>query len=730
MSVDRGICSGGVASIVTGPSRLFLMRTTTALATALCVVAGGRVVWAEETVALPEIVIDGAGRGANRLPEFAGGQVARGGALGLLGAKDTFRAPFSQTSYTSETIRNLQAATVGDALVLDPSVRLQTPPGGILDSFYIRGLPIGEGTAGEVAFDGVYGVAPGFRVFTDYVERIEVFKGPSAMLGGMSPNGGVGGVVNVVPKRAEADLTRVGFGYATDAQFGTHFDVARRYGDNREFGIRANGSFTGGKTALAHQSDKALVGSLALDYQGERFRIWSYLYGQNERLDAPTRPFAIAKGIAVPPAPNGANNPTQPWEWSNAFDTGALVKTELDLSDQVTAFANIGGAHGEVERFFGLPTIVNARGDTTTTPQYYDLRVDRFTVEGGLRAKFDTGFVSHAASVQVIRYRDDQYRALPAGKAYLSNIYTPTTIAEQGYVVPSTVPKLSDTTLTSLAVVDTMSVLDERIALTLGVRQQRVESHNFSTTTGAVTAAYDRSAATPMAGLVVRPLDFVSFYGNYIEGLSKGDVAPTTARNAGEVFAPYRSKQVEAGVKFDLGRIGLTFGAFQITKPSGELNGGVYGVGGEQRIRGFEVETFGAITPDLRAVGGFTVLDGRITKTATLANLGKTPIGVAPFQASFGVEWDLPGLKELTLSGTVVYTGRQYVDSANTQSLPDWTRLDLGARYASTIGDRKATWRASVVNVADTKYWAGVASFGTFAQGVPRTFRVSFDMDL
>ncbi|MFX8445336.1 TonB-dependent siderophore receptor, partial [Acinetobacter baumannii] len=84
----------------------------------------------------------------------------------------------------------------------------------------------------------------------------EVFKGPAAMRGGMSPNGGVGGVVNVVPKRAEADLTRIGFGYMSDAQFGTHFDIARRFGETREFGVRVNGSIANGKTALAHQTDQ------------------------------------------------------------------------------------------------------------------------------------------------------------------------------------------------------------------------------------------------------------------------------------------------------------------------------------------------------------------------------------------------------------------------------------------------------------------------------------------
>ena len=40
-----------------------------------------------------------------------------------------------------------------------------------------------------------------------------------------------------------------------------------------------------------------------------------------------------------------------------------------------------------------------------------------------------------------------------------------------------------------------------------------------------------------MLGVVFKPLNHVSLYGNYIEGLAKGDSAPMTALNAGEVFA-------------------------------------------------------------------------------------------------------------------------------------------------------------------------------------------------
>ncbi len=84
----------------------------------------------------------------------------------------------------------------------------------------------------------------------------------------------------------------------------------------------------------------------------------------------------------------------------------------------------------------------------------------------------------------------------------------------------------------------------------------------------------------------------------------------------------------------------------------------------------------------------------------------------------------------LTLNAAVVHTGKQFVDAANTQSLPDWTRLDLGLRYATDIAGRKTTFRSNVVNATDAKYWAGAASFGTFTLGAPRTYLLSMSMDL
>ena len=684
-------------------------------------------------VALEELSVEGTSAPRGLVPAYAGGQVAQGGRLGFLGTVEARKAPFSIASYTDTLIRDRQARTVNEALVLDPSVRATQSTGAPFDSFSVRGFPANENTSGEVAFDGLYGVAPSFRIFADYAERIEVLKGPSAALTGVAPNGAVGGVVNVVPKRAGQDLTRVTLEYGSAANGGGQLDTARRWGAQREWGARVVGSLHGGDTPFDHQAETTGVGALALDYQGERFRAWLYVLAQTDRFDAPLRPFLLKAGVPVPRAPAGRLNLTQPWEYSDIDDRGGLLRTEYDLTDQLTLFADLGGSWSAVERYFqSAPTILNLRGDTTSTPQFYALGVDRLTYDGGLRARFETGFLHHAVTLQASTYEEETGRWFSAGRsAYLSNLYAP---RRASYIAPlygAGRPRLSDSTLSGISIADTLSALDERVLLTVGVRRQRVEVHNYLSNVGTPTMSSDRSATTPVVGLVVRPWGTVSLYGNYVEGLGRGDVAPTLARNSGEILAPAVARQVEAGVKLDLGRVGATLGAFRITKPGGELGAqNRFAATGEQRVSGLELSLFGEVTPQVRVLGGVTLLDGRLVRTALAANLGHRPIGVPEQQASLGAEWDLPGLPGLTLDGAMIYTGRQFVDLANTQALPDWARLDLGLRYATVIGGRPTTFRANVLNLTGAKYWTGVASFGTFFQGAPRTYLLSMAVDL
>ncbi|GAB7529252.1 TonB-dependent siderophore receptor [Pseudomonas sp. 3A(2025)] len=740
VAVDAGIALSFLPSLtegLTSPALVGHFSTRTAVNRLLegsgldmVLRSDGSYTLVQRRVLLDETAINSTDKHSDSLPAvYAGGQVANGGRLGLLGNTDLMDAPFSVSTYTSTLIKDQQAITVGDVLERDSSVRSTGQAGGIVDSFFVRGFPVAEGNLGELAFDGVYGVAPNYRVFTEYAERIELVKGPGALLYGMSPNNAVGGVINVVPKRSlDEDLTRFTARYAMDSQLGGHLDLSRRFGEERRFGVRLNGSTQLGDTAIDDQSRHVDIGALSLDYQGERLRASFDWLNQEEHFDAASRPVLIASGVAIPSAASGRTNVSQAWGWSKTRDQSALLSGEYDLGETLTVFAHAGGGVSDVARMSDqTPTLLNAAGDTASIPGYYKFEVERYTLDAGARLRFDTGPISHRTTVQVSRYRDQLSRGITSGAPVLSNIYHPVNSTRPAIAKPYT-PKVSESELTGMALADTLSVLDERAQLTLGIRKQNITSDNYNAA-GVVTASYDDSRITPLLGAVIKPWDHVSVYYNYLEGLSKGDIAPSSASNAGEIFAPYISRQHELGIKADYSTFTATLALFQITKPSGELTSGAFSVQGEQRNRGMELNLFGEIAAGTRLLGGVTVLDAQLTKTAVAGNRGNKPVGVPEVQANLWTERDIAHVEGLTLTAGAIHTGSQYVNQANTQKLDDWTRFDLGARYSTRINERPTTFRASVQNVFDHAYWSGVASYGAFSQGSPRTVLLSATVD-
>ncbi|CRM87999.1 MULTISPECIES: TonB-dependent receptor [Pseudomonas] len=715
-------------------------RLTLAIRTALLLAAASSNAWAaiaEPTDdSPPPLTLDATNvnaryTGPTDLPDvLAGGQVARGARLGMLGNKDVMDTPFSVTSYTAKTLADLQTVTVADALERDPSVRSTGQTGGIVDSFFVRGFAIGEGNLGELAYDGVYGVAPNYRAFTEYAERVEVLKGPGALMYGISPNSGVGGVINIVPKRPlDQDLTRFTGSYASDTQVGGHLDISRRFGDENQFGVRFNGSLQGGDTAVDSQNRDVGIGAIALDYRGERLRLNLDYLSQKESFEGASRPFTIAPGADVPSAANGRTSLPQKWGWSDTKEQSALLGGEYDLSDSLTVFAHAGGGRSDVKRMSDqVPQILNAAGDTSNTPGYYKFNVDRSTADVGLRGLFATGPVTHTATLMATRYQDELSRGINSGTLVRSNLYHPVDAPKQSINAPR-VLRVSESDLSGVALTDTLGFLDERIQLTLGVRRQAIESRNYNAA-GAVSSRYKDNATTPLVGVVVKPWDDVSLYYNYVEGLSKGDTAPGTASNAGDTFAPYKSKQHELGVKYEHGTFMTSVALFQIEKPSGELGAnGVYSVQAEQRNRGVELSAYGEVAPRTRLMGGVTFLEGELTKSATAANRGNKPVGVPDIQANLWAEYDTLWLEGFTLTGGAIYTDSQYVNQANTQALDSWTRIDAGARYVTKIEGRPTTLRATVQNVFDREYWSGVASYGAFSPGYPRTLQLSATVD-
>ncbi len=664
------------------------------------------------------------------LPQpYAGGQVARGGRIGVLGNQDIMDVPFSVTSYTEQTIRNQQAQTVADILANDPSVRSGFGFGNSGEEFMIRGFPL---SSADISIDGVYGITPRQIVGLEMFERVEVLKGASAFLNGTAVSGGaLGGSINLVPKRAgDEPFTRVTGTYGMDSQFGGHVDTGMRFGPNKAFGIRINVAGRDGDTAIDDQKEWSALGAVALDYRGERVRLSLDAASQKIKIDKARDVVYIDAGLTqVPSAPDANTNYAPDWAYTALRDTFALLQGEFDITENLTAYAAFGARDMREDGDYGAPTVAAA---ATTLSRLTVPREDtNYSGQLGLRAKFNTGPLEHAINTGLSALTQDNHNAWTFGFAGTTDIYNPVDLAYPATTFSAgnfdDLPLVSSTKLSSAYLSDTMTYAN--VHLTLGLRKQRINIKGYDTASGLLTSAYDETAVTPVVGLAVNVTDQLSLYANRIEGLSQGPVAPgpLLVANPGAVFAPYKSKQYEVGGKLDFGTLGFGAAVFQTEQPSSIIDPvtKIFSVDGEQRNRGVELTTFGEPIEGVRLLGGVTYVKAELTTTAAGLNDGNQAAGVPKYLANLGAEWDLPFVPGLTVSARALYTASQYVNPQNTQEIPSWTRFDLGARYRLVVQSRPIDLNLQVENVTNKGYWASANSAGFVSQGRPLTARLS-----
>jgi iron complex outermembrane receptor protein len=241
-----------------------------------------------------------------------------------------------------------------------------------------------------------------------------------------------------------------------------------------------------------------------------------------------------------------------------------------------------------------------------------------------------------------------------------------------------------------------------------------------------------QGALTPSVGAVLRPIAPLAVYASYMEGLVQGGTAPASAANAYEVLAPTRSRQLEAGAKWDLSHMQWTAALFRIQQVNEYLDtsDNRYKQDGRQVNQGAELTVTGTVVDGLAAIGGISLLRSRVERAASAELEGKVPVNVPQLTARMFLEYALPFTPRLYVGAGGNVNGARYVDPLNQDHFAPSATFDAGLRYQSTVYGHAISAAVFVANLADQRYWTYYRSGAGLLLGAPRTLSLSAKVSL
>lgn len=661
------------------------------------------------------------------------GTVAQAGILGTLSKQDL---PFSVSSYTSQLVLDQQAQTVSD--VLRNEVGIQEANGRYSENQYVtlRGfvLPVGQSL-----INGIPGLVDERSPSIENIDRVEIFKGPSSFLNGASSYGAVAGTVNMVTKRAgDTPYYRFDGGYSSGTEKEGHLDMGRRFLPQNALGVRLTLGGRMGDTPVDNQEENVGAGGLAFDYRAQKFHASVDVSDQARSMLGFRDAIYVYPGFDVPKTPKMTSNIFDHSSSYTHHQQMALTQGSYDFSDHFQMYRSYGYAH-ELESYQGpgVAYLTDAQGDVTAQDLTFTSDIHTNVARLGTRLSNNIGPIHHDITLAGDYLQIRSAYAYEYGDTHDTNIYNPIALAPQVTRIAGLkgVPDTGLNRLSSIALADVASALHGKLTVIGGLRGQWIGVKNYgSISRGANNTAdftactevcsYNQGTPSPsIAAMYHLPKGF-SIYGNYIQDLQEGPTAPVGAINANQVFSPYVAKQKEVGAKYEHGSLESTLSIYQIGEPNGVLNPvtNTYGITGQQRNRGLEFTLAGNIVPSIRVNGGLSFLDARQTGTGDSTTDGQRAQGIPGTQSTVNVEWTVPRLKSLFLDARVTASSRQSVDTANTQSIPAWARLDIGGRYEFEA-KLPISLRVNIDNVTGNNYYE--SSLLGLGYAAPRTVRAS-----
>jgi iron complex outermembrane receptor protein len=650
------------------------------------------------------------------------------------------KAPFSGINIDGQTLGDIGATRISDALRLDASVTdsynspaywdILSVRGYTLDNRYNyrrEGLPISAET----------------MIPMDNKERIELLKGTSGMQAGTSAPGGLANyVVKRAPTGNDETIRSVTASYGNGQSSSLALDLGARLGDNKDFGYRFNTAYEDLNPYIRNTQGHRKLVALAMDWRITPDSKLEWEFEHSERQQMGVNAYSLL-GDRLPAPVDGTRNLTwQSWAVPGVFNanTGS-VRFKQNLGNGWLWTTTYGaqrlktgdrlayafGCGGNCDRFYADGTF-----------DLYDYRSDNE------RRKFDalqTEFsgqirwagLQNDVAVSVMRYRTAlQTQPYAYNWAGTGSVFTPFTSSADPSPVYANTNRSEYTT--EVSVKDRVT-LDTRNSLWLGLRHTRMDRSSVNTDRSSpvhVTPSF----TTPWLAISHELNNAILAYGSYGQGVEV-DSAPNLPRysNAGQPLAALRSKQLEVGIKQQTGPLRWQMAWFDITRPqSGDSgacsadNSCLRQIDGQTHNRGLEVGGSYVQGPWLLHASSAWIQSERQNATIDPSVNGQRALNIPKVvvRALAQYRWaDVPGLRT---SLRLNHEGARNVIEDGSIQLPAWTSLDLATHYDTRIQGVRTEWTLAVDNLTDQHYWReSPKQFSHYYlyPGAPRTGRIT-----
>lgn len=673
------------------------------------------------------------------------GYVAESTATGIKTNTPLKEVPQSISVVGTEQMRDQGAQTVSEALRYVPGVVAE---GYGLDSRtdgqFIRGTKPSQFLDGlRSNYNEFY---YGYRVDPYLMERIEVLRGPSSVLYGQAP---VGGIINSVSKRANgAEGGEISVEYGTFDFKQVKFDHSGRITSDGKISYRVTGVARNSDTQVDFVEDDRYAIQPSITWRPDSATTITVLGNFQKDETGSTAQFLPHVGTLYPNA-EGKRIPRsrfigEPDDFYNTdVNSGTLfVEHEFNSALKVSHTSR----YTDVKNNY--KTVLPASWqyvDLATVPVDSSLyryksesqsRAKTFNQDTNLEANFGTGVVQHRVlgGLDYAHFESDRSNIDAFGYTapnLVFNVYDPqygaTTWLPALTPCPNGCAEAQTLTQTGIYIQDQMR-LGNWIGV-VGARKDWVENG---------VAGSDKQkddAITYRAGLMYEFNFGLTPYASYAESF----VPVAGFSETGQAFAPQTGSMYEVGFKYQPKGAEFTINASLFDmEETGRL---VYGNWsypkqlGEVALKGFELELTGKVSKNLSVTGGYSYTEaeyGQGTMDSKMINLvqrqyidvsGNQLESIPKHLASLWALWefDQPELKGWSLGGGVRYIGESW-DSSNTVEVPSVTLFDAMIAYET----EDWRWQLTGRNLEDKEYVSTCLYRGDCWLGTARTITTGF----